>query len=193
MKANRKMTSKDDIILLNNLDRNFASLVKAKSGVNLNLCLHCLTCSGGCPVSDAMEYNPNGIIRLVQLGFKEESLKSSDIWLCLGCHTCSMQCPQAIDIAALMDALREIAIKEKVVIAEPDILNFHKEVINSIKRYGRTHKLEIMLRYKIQKMDWFSDFNIGIRMLAKRKLDLMPSRIKKINVIKELVKQSKVK
>jgi len=107
---------------------------------------------------------------MVQLGFKEEVLRSSTIWICVGCNTCSKECPQSIDMPAVMDALREIAIDEGVQVGEPDILNFHREVLNSISRHGRTHKLEIMLRYKLQKRDWFSDMNVGLKMMAKRKL-----------------------
>jgi hypothetical protein len=33
-------------------------------------------------------------------------------------------CPQAIDMAAVMDTLRQIALKENARIAEPDIYNF---------------------------------------------------------------------
>jgi heterodisulfide reductase subunit C len=88
-----------------------------------------------------------------------------------------MVCPQAIDIASMMDAVREIAIQTGVRIAEPDILNFHREVINSIERHGRTHKLEIMMRYKIRSRDFFSDVDLGLKMLAKLKLDLRPSKV----------------
>ena len=69
------------------------------------------------------------------------------------------------------------AIEEGVRIAEPGIFNFHQEVLNSIYRYGRTHKLEIMMRYKLRQRDLFSDMDMGLRMLAKRKLDLRPSKI----------------
>ena len=148
------------------------------SGTNINRCFHCQSCGGGCPVSDAMAYRPNGIIRLLQLGFIREALESSDIWFCMGCNTCSMVCPQAIDIAAMMDAVREMAIQSSASIAEPDILNFHREVVNSIERHGRTHKLEIMMRYKIRSRDFFSDMDLGLKMLAKRKLDLRPSKVK---------------
>jgi hypothetical protein len=86
----------------------------------------------------------------------------------------------AIDIAAIMDALRHMAIEEDAKIAEPDILNFHKEVIKSIERYGRTHKLEIMMRYKLRTRRWFEDMDVGLRMLGKRKLNLRPSRVKEI-------------
>ena len=83
----------------------------------------------------------------------------------------------AIDIAAVMSALREMAIEEGVRIAEPGIFNFHQEVLNSIQKYGRTHKLEIMMRYKLRQRDLFSDMDMGLKMLAKRKLDLRPSKI----------------
>jgi len=137
-------------------------------------------------VVDAMKYRPNGVIRLVQLGFRREALESSDIWLCMGCNTCSTECPMAVDIAAVMSALRETAVEEGARIAEPGILNFHKEVLNSIKRYGRTHKLEIMMRHKLRQLELFSDIDIGLKMLSKRKLDLRPSKIRNISAVQKL-------
>ena len=156
---------------------NFCEAVVRRSGENFRRCFHCQSCGSGCPVSQAMTYRPNGVIRLVQYGLKSEALECSDIWLCMGCNTCSTACPMAIDIVAVMSALREMAIEEGVRIAEPGIFNFHQEVLNSIYRYGRTHKLEIMMRYKLRQRDLFSDMDTGLRMLAKRKLDLRPSKI----------------
>jgi hypothetical protein len=43
-----------------------------------------------------------------------------------------------------------------------------------------------MMRYKLRKKDWFSDFAVGLKMLAKRKLDLLPSKISDIGKIKRL-------
>jgi heterodisulfide reductase subunit C len=119
-------------------------------------------------------------------GTETAGIASSTIWICVGCNTCSIQCPNAIDIPGVNDTLREIAIEEGVAVAEPDIYNLHKEVLHSIERYGRTHKLEIMMRYKLRKKDWFSDFAVGLKMLAKRKLDLLPSKISDIGKIKRL-------
>lgn len=155
----------------------FCEEVVHRSGDNFRRCFHCQSCGSGCPVSQAMTYRPNGVIRLVQFGLKSEALECSDIWLCMGCNTCSTACPMAIDIAAVMSALREMAIEEGVRIAEPGIFNFHQEVLNSIQKYGRTHKLEIMMRYKLRQRDLFSDMDMGLKMLAKRKLDLRPSKI----------------
>ncbi|OGR28671.1 MAG: hypothetical protein A2277_18600 [Desulfobacterales bacterium RIFOXYA12_FULL_46_15] len=164
----------------------FAKQVEKLSHANLNRCWHCLACSGGCPFAEDMDFLPNVIIRMIQFGLKEKVLKSSTIWLCVGCNTCSMECPNAVDMAAIMDSLRQMAILEHYLIAEPGILSFHNSVINSIFRHGRTHKLEIMMKYKIAEKDLFSDFNLGLKMLAKKKLDLLPSKVKDKKGIKSL-------
>lgn len=171
---------------LNQRNADFAAEVKHRSGVDTNLCWHCQSCAGGCPFVTAMDYPPNRVIRLVQLGLKKEALESSGIWICVGCNTCSVQCPNAIDIPAVNDTLRQMAVEQGVTIAEPNILAFHQEVLNSIERYGRTHKFEIMLRYKLKRRDWFSDVAVGLKMFAKRKLELLPSRSKDIETIKAL-------
>jgi heterodisulfide reductase subunit C len=167
-------------------DPTFVEAVKRRSGEDINLCWHCQSCAGGCPFVTAMDYPPNRVIRLVQLGLKKEALESSGIWICVGCNTCSVQCPNAIDIPAVNDALRQMAMAEDVKIAEPNILHFHQEVLNSIERYGRTHKFEIMLRYKLRQRDWFTDSTVGLKMFAKRKLELLPSRSKDMKTIKGL-------
>jgi heterodisulfide reductase subunit C len=178
----------NNLIDLNRMDTRFGAEVKRRSGVDFNTCWHCKSCVNGCPFSQAMDYAPNGIIRLLQLGQKQQVLQSSTIWICVGCNTCSIQCPNAIDIPGVNDTLREIAIEEGVTIAEPDIYNLHREVLHSIERYGRTHKLEIMMRYKLRKKDWLTDFAVGLKMLVKRKLDVLPSRISDIGKIKRLFK-----
>ena len=174
------------MINISQRDSDFANRVKQQAGVNFDLCWHCQSCAGGCPFVTAMDYPPNRVIRLVQLGLKKDVLESSGIWICVGCNTCSIQCPNAIDIPAVNDALRAIAIEEGVAIAEPGILSFHNEVLDSIQRYGRTHKFEIMLRYKLRRRDWFSDMAVGLKMFVKRKLELLPSRSKDMKTIRRL-------
>ena len=168
------------------INNRFSAMIMEKAGVNTNLCWQCKCCSGGCPFSDFMDYLPNQLIRLVQLGMKKEVLGCSTIWICVGCHTCSMECPQAIDMAAVNDALRQMAREDGYTPGEPDILAFHEEVMNSIYRHGRAHKLEIMIRYKMHRGNWLADFNLGLRMLSKRKLDLLPSKVKHIRAVKQL-------
>ena len=178
-----------EIVNLNQTDSGFVAEVIRRSGVDINTCWHCQTCAGGCPFVRAMDYAPNRVIRMVQLGLRKEALESSGIWICVGCNTCSIQCPNCIDIPAVNDALRQMAMAEGVVVAEPNILNFHQAVLQSIQRHGRTHKLEVMMRYKLKRHDWFSDLAVGMKMFAKRKLELLPSKSKNISEIRRIFDQ----
>ncbi|MCP3942948.1 MAG: heterodisulfide reductase subunit C [Desulfobacteraceae bacterium] len=163
--------------------------IQKLTGINFNGCLHCRTCSNACPFVDGMDYLPNVLLRLVQMGMEKQALESSTIWVCVGCNTCCSFCPMAIDIPMVMDALREKALAQGVKIGEPDILNFHNEVLKTVKKYGRTHKLEIMMRYKLKKHDFLSDVGVGLKMLKKRKLDLTPSKIKDKKALGKIFKK----
>ena len=171
---------------ISDADFGFTSSIKKKSKVNTNLCWQCYTCTIGCPFSDSMDIMPHKAIRSLQLGEKKSLLESSTIWLCVGCNSCASECPMGIDIPAVMSALRETAIKEKVKIASDDIYTFHKEFLNSVKRYGRSYKIGIMFSYKLKKLDLFGDGKVGFKMLAKHKLNIVPSKIKNIRDFKRL-------
>lgn len=157
--------------------------IRSIAGTDFKRCFQCRSCSGGCPFFESMDLGPHKIMRLLQLGLCEEALASSTIWICVGCHTCDSNCPMAVDVPGVMDLLRQKALERGVEVVNPEILDFHKEILHSIQRYGRTHKLEIMLRYKVRRKSWFQDWDVGLRMLAKRKLDLLPSRVEAIHEV----------
>ncbi|MEW5724684.1 MAG: 4Fe-4S dicluster domain-containing protein [Thermodesulfobacteriota bacterium] len=158
-------------------DPGFMAEISRRAGTEAGACYQCFACSGGCPFYGAMDFGPHGIMRRLQYGLRDEVLSSNTIWLCVGCHTCSALCPMAIDISAVMDVLRVLALEEGRAVPEPAVLEFHRQVLGSIERYGRTHKLEIMLRHKARLGGWLQDLDLGLRMLAKRKLDLRPSSL----------------
>lgn len=186
LKSAPKHRSAESRIVLAEQDRFLAHDIQRLSGTKLNRCYHCQSCGNGCPFIRGMDYPPNGVIRLVQYGLRRQALESHTIWICVGCHTCSVQCPMGIDIAAVMATLRRLALEEGAMIAETNILDFHREVLQSIKLYGRAHKLGIMLRYKARVHQWFADLDVGLRMLAKRKMDLKASRVKAMGEITRL-------
>ena len=153
-------------------------------GEDHNRCLHCQCCGNGCPFIQAMDYAPNAVIRLIQYGLVDQALATGTIWVCVACNTCAMQCPMAIDIPDFMDKLRHMALENGADVAEPDVLKFHQTVLDSISRYGRTHKLDIMMRFKLSTRRWLQDWQVGLKMLAKRKLDLLPSRVNRMEAVK---------
>ena len=77
-------------------------------------------------------------------------------------------------LAAVMDTLRLMAVEEGVIIGKPNIIDFHEEVPRCLEKYGRAHKMGIILGYKRQTGHWLKDLDLGLKMLAKRRLDLIP-------------------
>ncbi len=102
------------------LDFNFEATVEQRSGEDLSRCYYCLKCTAGCPSAPAMPYGPAQMVRLVQLGLKDELLESRSMWFCLHCETCGARCPNEISIAGLTRALREMAMEEKGEILQAD-------------------------------------------------------------------------
>lgn len=175
---------------MNNIAPGFAEEVVNHATTAVNECFNCSQCSGGCQFSQHMDYMPHQIIRLIQLGMKEEALKASGPWMCIGCNRCTVNCPNAIDIPSVMDAIRQMSLREGKNVTGQGALTLHNAMVNSIQRYGRTHKLEVMMRYKLEKLDLFSDMGVGLKMLMKRKLHLTPSKIKKVKEVRKFFKKA---
>ncbi|MDR2612062.1 MAG: 4Fe-4S dicluster domain-containing protein [Deltaproteobacteria bacterium] len=177
----KKLSSREPVNM-DQSDLGFAKQIGEVAGTDLNACLTCMSCSGGCPMYTYMDYGPHGIMRLSVLGLKKEALSSSTIWRCVGCHTCAAVCPMAIDIAGVMDYLRGECLKEKVQPGDRPILEFHRAFLWSVRRHGRCHKVELMGHHKLLTFGsgpkaWFQDAILGTRMILKGKLHLLPSRI----------------
>jgi len=90
----------------------FKDKVAELSGENMDLCFQCGACSSGCPLTGEMDLLPSKIIRFVQLGL-EEVLNSETIWVCSTCFNCEVRCPRGIDIANVMEALRQLMLRKK--------------------------------------------------------------------------------
>jgi len=105
----------------------FVKKVEELSGENLLACYQCGRCSGGCPSVPFMDLLPNQVIRLAQLGMKEEVLSSKTIWVCASCFTCFVRCPKGVDLAKVMEALRQIQLRQNIDYVEP--LKLSKEEI----------------------------------------------------------------
>jgi len=93
------------------LGSSFVTQVEQISSQKLLACYQCGNCSAGCPMSDHMDILPNQIIRMVQLGMREQLQASSAIWTCVSCMTCNTRCPKGVRIAEVIEAVREIMLR----------------------------------------------------------------------------------
>lgn len=107
----------------------FVRQVEEVSGQALLACNQCGKCSAGCPIVAAMDLLPSQVIRLAQLGM-EEVLESDTIWICASCLTCVTRCPKGVDLPRLMEALRQVALRQGV--AKLDLSALPPELVRAV-------------------------------------------------------------
>ena len=170
-------------------DLSFLHELERETGEKISSCYQCYRCTTGCPVVSDMDILPHRLIRYVILGERERALQSGTIWTCLQCYTCSMRCPNDIDVARIFDTLRKAAVREDKA-RDLDTWRFDRYFLDSVKRHGRLHELEAIMRYKLMKKDLFGDSKMGMSMLLKGRMDILPHNIKDRKGMKALFEQA---
>ena len=170
-------------------DLSFIEQVSELSGQNVRRCYYCLRCSAGCPAAYAMDITPAQILRLVQLGQQHTLLHSSAIWLCIGCETCGTRCPNEIHAGAVIDALRQLALKQDVPAAEKSVFKLHKAFLSTIRLWGRLHEVSMLAQYaatNLASRAVFGNIDMGAALFLKGKLELLPHRTRNMRQLRAL-------
>ena len=155
----------------------FLAAVESHSGQKVSACYQCRKCTNGCPLAFAMDVMPNQAMRMIQLGLRDELLRAKTVWICASCQTCTTRCPNDIDIAHVMDALRQLGQEAHVPPGQEKVLKFHQAVLDSIYRHGRLFELGMVVHYKLAARDPLGDARLGWEMLKKGKLRFRPAKI----------------
>jgi len=87
--------------------------VEELSGENLFACYQCGMCSAGCPLTEEMTLLPNQVIRQLQLD-DWSVMDSNAMWICASCLACEVRCPKGVDLARVMEALRQIVLRRMI-------------------------------------------------------------------------------
>lgn len=169
----------------------FLKTLQDDCGEKVSHCYQCGKCSAGCPIAYQMDYLPNQIIRMVQLGMEEQVLSSNTIWLCASCLTCTTRCPREIDIAEIMDYLKRRAYKKQVIpIDETEVPLFNKVFLRNIELYGRLYEMGLIGMFNLLSGEFFKDMSLAPKMFLKRKISIFPRRIKNLKELQEIFKKS---
>jgi heterodisulfide reductase subunit C len=97
----------------------FIEKVIKLSGQNIYKCFQCGTCGGACPMSDHMDAVPRRVMRMIQLGLEDKVGETETCWTCASCHNCTVNCPRGIDLARVMEAVRQLRLRKNVNRIEP--------------------------------------------------------------------------
>jgi heterodisulfide reductase subunit C len=112
-------------------------VAREPGGENIKKCFACGICTASCPIREIDDtYNPRKIIRMVLLGLKDEVLSNEFIWYCSGCYACTERCPQGVCFTEVMNAIKNLAIKEGYV---PEGL---KQQVKILEQFGRLYEID---------------------------------------------------
>jgi heterodisulfide reductase subunit C len=116
-------------ISLKTTDTGLQRKVRDISGQNFSKCFQCGTCSGSCPMIEHITASPRKLMALLQLGHKGALEVANTPWVCASCHTCMVRCPRGLDIPRIMEALRQVVLRQNINQIEPSNLQ-PEEVID---------------------------------------------------------------
>ncbi|MGQ9689556.1 MAG: 4Fe-4S dicluster domain-containing protein [Desulfobaccales bacterium] len=168
-----------------------------QAGLTVTSCYQCRKCSSGCPLTFAMDLLPDQVIRLALLGQEDKVFGSSTIWVCSSCETCTTRCPNDIDIAGVMDWLKEEALRRGYDVPQPGVSRFYQTFLRSIRLgHGRIPEAVLLGLYtmksgqiirKLWTGELFQEMRLGRELRRRGRLAIkMPPRLKGAKEMKEI-------
>jgi heterodisulfide reductase subunit C len=155
-------------------------VVRATPGdSNLEMCIQCGTCGGSCPSGPDMDHTPRAIFAMIRADQREEVFRSNTAWYCISCYYCTVRCPQEVHITDLMYTLKSMAVRHgyaRDTASAGFSLTFNEYVFN----YGKAFELGLATRQSLRHSsikDYPGLAQLAIGMLARRRMNLAPSRI----------------
>ena len=140
-------------------------------GASPNACFQCNRCTAGCPLASAMDLTPSQVVHYLLLGQLDPGLRSQAIWACVHCETCTARCPQEVDISSLLHAARVAAWRSGRVAPDQAIAAYFASFLENLYLYGRSAELPLTVICKLKSRDYLRDFNLGIRLIARGRLN----------------------
>jgi len=178
----------------------FLDRIQGETGTNVSACYQCERCTNACPVSHFMDIKPHQAMRYVQLGWREDLLKSSTIWVCLSCEMCTTYCPNEVGVAEIINHLRNIAAHSSITPKEKNLAVFHQTFLEVLRKSGRINEFRLMnayylkpniLREKIKSGSFKEELLLGMTLLKKGRLKPFTSRSKAIKDIQKAYIQAR--
>lgn len=129
---------------------------------------------------------------MIRANMEDRVLESNTPWYCVSCYYCTVRCPQEIPVTALMYTLKRMAIRRGEY-HKDNHAEWSKTFVSFIERYGRAFEIGLMARhYLMQKpMLGVRQSGLGINMLRKGRLNLIPERIRDTRQLASILNEAK--
>jgi heterodisulfide reductase subunit C2 len=157
-------------------------------------CYQCGKCTAGCPMGERMDVVPSQIMRLVQTERVDKAMKAESIWLCVSCQTCTTRCPKSVNIAGVVDALRQLSFEKALTSsAQQRTVVFQKAFLSNIRRNGRLNELKLVGFFKTGAFlkDFsvpflFKDSMLAPKMMPRGKFHLVGEKVKDRDLVRRI-------
>jgi len=176
----------------------FLTRVEGETGVDIGACYQCERCTNACPVAGYMDIKPHQVIRYTQLGWRWELMHSTTIWVCLSCEMCTTYCPNEVDVAELINHLRNMAAQSAIEPREKDLAEFHHVFLHELQRFGRVNEFWLMAAYNsrpsvlktiLRDGSLGDELRLGYGLWRRGRLKLIPHRSRAIQDIRRLYRR----
>ena len=157
------------------LSPQLAQRIQEELGQNVYLCYQCVKCTSGCPLAEFFDWQPNQVMRALQLGQADIALESKTPWLCACCQTCTTRCPQGLDINAIMEFLTREALARGIKPPVTEVRIFNEAFMREVRLWGRAYELGLMAEVKLRTKNIKGDLDLGLKMFQKNKLPFFPT------------------
>lgn len=158
----------------------------------LEMCIQCGSCGGSCPSAEAMDHTPRMLFAMLRAGMREDALKSNTFWVCVSCYHCVVRCPQNVHIADVMYTLKSMAIQAKL-FQNSTAPDFSQTFVDMVEEFGRSFELGLASRHYLKHFPLRlpSMTPMGMGMLSRKRMSLLPKRIKHLDQLKAILKRAK--
>lgn len=155
-------------------------------------CYQCGNCSAGCPAAFTFDYQPNQVMRMLQVGLVDRVLDSTAVQLCVQCLTCTGRCPRDIDIAGIFEALKTVAAAQERDVPE-HAKTFNEAFMGAVARFGRLPELYMMGMFYLGTMNpkmAMGDVGLALPMVTRGKMGFIPRRSKGADEVRRIYKKT---
>lgn len=177
---------------LDDIDDSLKRELKEKCGIDIETCLECGKCTGGCSNTHIFDFTPRKIVQLIKMGQEDRLYHLDALWTCVSCQLCVDRCPAGIDIARIIDFVREKAVKRGVEPTRSNVKLFHELMLDSINKTGRVGEAALMIKFNLKRGLYFQDAELGKRMFFKGKLKPFIPSVKNIGQVRRMFNKNPV-
>jgi len=127
----------------------------------LNLCIQCGTCTGGCPIKERSPLNMRRLVRETTLNANlPQILKRPELWACTTCSTCSLRCPAGVKNVEMIMGIRNILTRQG------EIPSTIRDALEQTFLHGNPWG-----RFKDRRADWAKD--LGVKIIGEAKTETL--------------------